>query len=110
MKIFGISLFPKKYDQIHRVNQKDFRKGIVHIDEVNLIDVRTPAEYSAGHFEGAINVNFFDRDFVIQMEAYDKEAPLYLYCRSGMRSFSAAKKLAKAGFKEIYDLKGGIGK
>ena len=42
------------------------------------------------------------------MGVLDKEKPVYLYCRSGKRSASAAEKLKEAGFTEVYNLKGGI--
>jgi phage shock protein E len=42
------------------------------------------------------------------MGKYDKSKPVFLYCRSGNRTSSAAAKVAKLGFGEIYDLQGGI--
>ncbi len=76
--------------------------------EVQLLDVRTPKEYREGHIEGAELINFFDGDFVEQVEAnFDKRQPLLLYCRSGSRSAKATAKLKAAGFEEIYDLRGG---
>ncbi|TXB62910.1 rhodanese-like domain-containing protein [Phaeodactylibacter luteus] len=78
------------------------------LGEVQLLDVRTPEEYGAGHIEGATLINFFDADFVERTAAaFDKEKPLMLYCRSGNRSAKATAKLKAAGFKEIIDLKGG---
>ena len=73
-----------------------------------LIDVRTPREFNAGHIEGALNMDISNSGFKTMLAEMDKEKPVYLYCRSGRRSASAAKMLNKMGFSEVYDLKGGI--
>lgn len=73
-----------------------------------IIDVRTPQEFSEGHIEGAININFFDKTFLDQIAKYEKNEPLFIYCKSGNRSGQASKKIADFGFTKIYDLEGGI--
>ncbi len=77
-------------------------------DSVLIVDVRTPGEYQAGRIEGAINIDFFDKDFTSKLEKLSKENKLLLYCKSGPRSGKAAKILAASGFGPIYDLKGGM--
>lgn len=81
---------------------------IILQDEVTIIDVRTPAEYRSGHLKNAQNINIQSSDFKAKMEYFDKEKPIYIYCRSGARSANAGKILEEMGFTEIYDLKGGI--
>ena len=76
-------------------------------EEVQLIDVRTPEEFEAGHIRGAENIDFLGDDFLTAFNKLDKERPIYIYCRSGNRSAKAAAKLSEIGFKEIIDLKGG---
>lgn len=76
-------------------------------ENVQLIDVRTPEEYRAGHIEGAINIDFKGEEFLEQFSELDKDEPVYLYCRSGNRSAKASDLLVEAGFKNIIDLKGG---
>ena len=76
-------------------------------DPVRLIDVRTPEEFSEGHLCGAVNHDWYDSLFVDKVSAaYDKSAPLYIYCRSGRRASEAAAVLSKAGF-EVFNLAGG---
>lgn len=88
--------------------KQEYQEKMATIDNLQLLDVRTPKEYNEGHIEGAELINFFDEDFVQQAEAnFDKDKPLMLYCRSGNRSAKATAKLKAAGFKEIYDLRGG---
>jgi rhodanese-related sulfurtransferase len=76
--------------------------------DVQLIDVRTPGEYKEGYIKNAVNINFYDDDFVEQMSKLNKDEAVYIYCRSGGRSGNAASKLEKAGFKKVYDLNGGM--
>ena len=83
-----------------------FKNGITNTD-IQLIDVRTPKEYDDGHINDAILIDYFSDDFKTKVQEFDKEKPLYLYCRSGGRSGKASKILKELGFKEIYDLKGG---
>ena len=74
---------------------------------VCLVDVRTPEEFSEGHIMGAVNYDWYDSLFVDNISAaYDKSAPLYVYCRSGKRASEASAAFAKAGF-EVYNLEGG---
>ena len=75
---------------------------------VQLVDIRTPQEFNMGHIEKAKNINFFSKDFKLEIEKMDRMKPLYLYCRSGSRSRQAANVLLRMGFEEIYDLEGGL--
>ncbi len=72
-----------------------------------LIDVRTPEEFKEGSIKHAININFFDENFVEQFEKLDKDKTIYIYCASGGRSGKASKILQAKGFSHIIDLKGG---
>lgn len=92
---------------IESVNAEAFKKEI-SADDVQLIDVRTPTEFTNGHIEGAINLDIKRSDFVDEAnKTLDKTRKVYLYCRSGARSMQAANKLAKEGY-QIVNLKGGI--
>jgi len=76
-------------------------KGVV------LVDVRTPEEFKAGHVANAINMNWFDSDFVQQIEAtVSKDKAVYVYCKAGGRSAKAAQKLEALGY-TVTDLQGG---
>ncbi|MEM8601493.1 MAG: rhodanese-like domain-containing protein [Bacteroidota bacterium] len=75
-----------------------------------VLDVRTSAEFAQGHVEGARNVNVLAGDFDAQVDALglDRDAPVYLYCRSGHRSSKAQRRLAKLGFAQPVNV-GSIG-
>ena len=73
-----------------------------------LIDVRTDKEWDAGHIEGACLLDFLEDDFKLRAEALPKDRPIALYCAAGGRSEDAMKLLAKAGFRELYNLRNGF--
>ncbi|MBP9998261.1 MAG: rhodanese-like domain-containing protein [Bacteroidales bacterium] len=72
------------------------------------LDVRTPDEFSAGHIDGALNVDVQGEDFASRMEAVvpDRNTVLAVYCRSGRRSKTACEILSKMGYSG-YELDGG---
>ena len=72
-----------------------------------LIDVRTPEELKEGHIEGALNISVLSGDFKKKINELPKEAPVYIYCRSGKRSKKAAIQMDSLGFKKIFDIEGG---
>lgn len=75
---------------------------------IQLVDVRTPNEFKSGHLNKALNINYYDQDFSTQIGKLDKSKPIYVYCRSGVRSKYSSEILKKLGFKTIYNLQGGI--
>jgi len=77
-------------------------------NNIQLVDVRTPNEFKSGHIKGSVNMNYYDQDFSTQIDKLDKLKPIYVYCRSGVRSKYSSEILKKLGFKKIYNLKGGI--
>ncbi len=76
------------------------------LEDAVLVDVRTPEEFAEGHLEGALNYNWYDEEFTRQMESVGKDQKIYVYCKIGGRSASAAKYLDSLGYKVI-DLTGG---
>lgn len=68
-----------------------------------LVDVRTPAEFAAGHIPGAVNIPV--QQIEARMQELDpRDGAVVLYCRSGQRSGSAARILKGAGFTVVHDL------
>jgi rhodanese-related sulfurtransferase len=76
------------------------------LEDYTVLDVRTPEEFASGHLENAVNINWYDADFVDQMKVVPKEHTLYVYCKKGGRSAKAAALLDSLGYKAI-DLTGG---
>jgi thioredoxin 1 len=86
----------------------DFDKKIKENLSAPLLDVRTPGEYSKGHIENSINADWNGTSFDSEIKKLDPSKPVFVYCLSGGRSSSAANKLRSSGFKEVYELNGGI--
>ena len=63
-----------------------------------VIDVRTPAETSDGHLDGAKLFDVQDAAFMSNLETLDKSADYYVYCRSGNRSGQAIETMKANGF------------
>ncbi|WP_216690886.1 rhodanese-like domain-containing protein [Hymenobacter siberiensis] len=84
-----------------------FAEGLRQPDAV-LVDVRRPEEFAQGHLPGAVNIEVTAPDFAQRVASLDKEAPTYVYCRSGARSASAAGQLTQAGFANVSNLLGGV--
>ena len=72
-----------------------------------LIDVRTVEEYEESHIAGALNISVLSDDFNEKINEFPKDAPIFIYCRSGKRSKKAAIQMDSLGFKKIFDLEGG---
>ena len=71
-----------------------------------ILDVRTPAEYQAGHLEGAQNIDWLGGRVQAESDSMDKNETYYLYCASGNRSGMAANYLKQQGFKNVYNIGG----
>ena len=86
----------------------EFAKKLKETPQPQLVDVRTPEEFTQDHLPGAINIDWRNQSFGKQISSLDKSKPVFLYCRSGRRSATSAEKMRAEGFLEVYDLKGGI--
>ena len=77
-------------------------------DGVTVIDVRTPEEFAAGHIDGATMIDFYADTFADQIGALDQDATYLLYCQSGNRSGQAVALMQQLGFRQVYDMAGGV--
>lgn len=73
-----------------------------------ILDVRTPGEFNSEHLANAVNIDYQSSTFETELEKLDKSKPVFLYCLSGGRSGEALNIMARKGFKEVYNLQGGI--
>nr|WP_294858778.1 thioredoxin domain-containing protein [uncultured Fluviicola sp.] len=87
---------------------KTFAEKINNSPNAIILDVRTPGEFSNGHLKNARNYDWNGTEFDQQITSLDKSKPVFVYCLSGGRSSAAADKMRSVGFKEVYELEGGI--
>jgi rhodanese-related sulfurtransferase len=72
-----------------------------------LIDVRTPQEYTNGTIGKAVNMDIMTGEFEAKVITLDRTKPVYVFCQGGVRSSKAATRMQELGFREIYELKDG---
>lgn len=97
-----------KGEQVVELISVDEMDSLLELDKVQLVDVRTPEEFAAGHIEGAINIDYRDPNFKQMLTKVDKTKPVAVYCKKGGRSNACSKVMEKEGFVKIFDLRGGI--
>ncbi|WP_232695494.1 rhodanese-like domain-containing protein [Brevibacillus daliensis] len=75
-------------------------------NELQLIDVRTPEEYAEERMEGAISIPL--HELPNRIHELNPTKNLYMICRSGNRSGQACEFLASLGYKNLYNMVGGM--
>ena len=90
------------------LNAKQFYEMIQKEKDVIILDVRTPQEYQEGHISNAINIPVQILGQQLDKLKNFKDKKILVYCRSGHRSAIASQILDRAGFKNVYNLKGGL--
>jgi rhodanese-related sulfurtransferase len=85
----------------------EFSSKVIEAGVITL-DVRTPSEFSEGHIEGALLIDFQSGNFENEIALLDKNQTYAVYCRSGNRSGQAVKVMSDAGFTKLYNLNGGV--
>jgi len=90
------------------LNATSFSSKMKQIPNAQIIDVRTPGEFMQSHIENAININIASNDFQQKIATLNSNKAVFVYCLSGSRSSYAMNILKSMGFKEIYNLAGGM--
>jgi molybdopterin/thiamine biosynthesis adenylyltransferase/rhodanese-related sulfurtransferase len=75
-------------------------------DDVDLVDVREPAEWAIGRIEGARLAPL--STFADALRTLDSARDVVVYCKTGVRSARAVRQLQAAGFRRVWNLEGGI--
>tara|TARA_B100000886_G_scaffold166332_1_gene113648 strand:- start:749 stop:1057 length:309 start_codon:yes stop_codon:yes gene_type:complete len=88
---------------------KDWSKNIKSDQNPIILDVRTYEEFVEKSISGAILANILEpSEFMQVVEKLEKNSRIFVYCRSGIRSQKACSILDQLGFKETFNLNGGI--
>jgi len=101
-------IWPKAGDAVEKINTDEYLR--LSENPHLLIDVRTPEEFAAGHAPQAINVPLGQlmRSDEKKLTATIGSKPVVCICATGIRSAMAAKRLAKLGYSNLHNLKGGM--
>ena len=88
----------------------DYKKMSKILDRYStvLIDVRTADEFNSFRIKNSINIDYYSKGFLDSISSFKDKKNIILYCRSGRRSYYAAKLLQQKGFNNIYNLEGGV--
>ena len=89
------------------LNPNDFKEAFESSDAV-IIDVRTAPEIAVGKISGALEIDFYGADFTQRILQLDRDKAYFMVCRSGGRSGQACSFMSQNGFKELYNLAGGM--
>ena len=91
------------------ITQQDWEKQIAEDSDAVILDVRTQNEVDEGIIPDAKNIDIYEgQGFVDKVEKLDKSKNYYVYCRSGNRSGQACQIMDQLGFKNTYNLIGGM--
>lgn len=91
-----------------KLSATEFIEKYLNTPNAVLLDVRTPSEFSDGHIDQAINIDFQNTSFVSDIKKLDTTKSYFVYCRSGSRSGQAVSVMRSSGIEHIYELKGGL--
>ncbi len=95
---------------IEKVIPNTFQLKLKASQDAQLIDVRTPEEFSEGHLKGSKNLDYNSEGFEASLATLSKSKPVFVYCFVGGRSGQAAKLLYQKGFTQVVDMQGGYKK
>ncbi|MCE4047074.1 MULTISPECIES: rhodanese-like domain-containing protein [Bacillaceae] len=103
--IYSIIVYLYQRKIVKTISEEEFRQGY---RKAQLIDVREPNEFNAGHVLGARNIPL--SQLKMRKGEIRSDKPVYLYCQNGMRSGRAAQFLHRKGYRQLTQLQGGFKK
>jgi len=104
----NLNLDSKERNLETHLNPNEWNKLIKKRD-THIIDTRKPFEYNIGTFKKSVNPNVKNfRDFPKYLDRLKKDKPVAMFCTGGIRCEKTSVYLKKKGFKNIYQLNGGI--
>jgi len=104
----GLKINSKNKKLNRYISGKSWNK-LISNKETLVVDARKPFEYDVGTFKNSINSNIQNfRDFPKYLKKIDKAKPVAMFCTGGIRCEKASIFLKRKGFKNVFQLKGGI--
>jgi rhodanese-related sulfurtransferase len=100
----------EKLDLIIDIEPDELAMDIPHDSRLEVIDVRKPGEYEAGHVKGATNIPLDTMKDIAIIADIDDDNNLYIHCAGGYRSVIAASLLKRQGYHNLRNVLGGFAK
>jgi len=98
----------QKIDMIIDIEPDELAMDIPHDNKLEILDVRKPEEFDAGHIKGAVNLPLDAMKDMLTIAQIDDENNLYIHCAGGYRSVIAASLIKRQGFHNIRNIVGGF--
>src|SRR5882672_5290567 len=92
---------------IHNVGPQDAERLLAE-GGVLVLDVRTQKEFQEGRIANATLLPIAELSKRLKELPSDKTQPILVYCNTGIRSSKAAHMLYRNGYKDVYNLSGGL--
>jgi phage shock protein E len=102
------NLITPSQNNVKNITAAEAKTLMLDNPKIEILDVRTPAEYGAGHLKKSKNVDFLGSEFLKNIENLDPNITYLVYCAVGGRSNKAAKLMQKQGFNSVYNSKDGF--
>jgi len=100
----------EEIDMIIDIEPDELAMDIPHDSKLEVLDVRKPTEFEAGHVKGATNVPLNTMMDPLNIAMIDTDNNLYVHCAGGYRSVIAASLLKRQGYHNLRNVLGGFGK
>tara|TARA_B100001996_G_scaffold54734_1_gene38831 strand:+ start:18 stop:923 length:906 start_codon:yes stop_codon:yes gene_type:complete len=103
----GIQILPSQ--KVNNSLEPKEWNALLKEKDIKIIDTRKSFEYDVGTFKGAKNPNVNNfRDFPKYLKKFNKKNKIAMFCTGGIRCEKASVYLKRKGFKNVFQLKGGI--
>ena len=96
-------------DSIPQVSVNELKEKLATTGNLQVVDVRRPAEYGNGHVPSALNAPLTTLDRIAEQLPLEKDKPTAVICAGGYRSSAAASLLEQLGFTNLLNVSGGTG-
>lgn len=100
-------IIKKFYRHKENISQKEMLEIIKNNNNVIILDVRSQQEYKEGHINNSINIPVYDLEKNAKSKL-NNDNIIIVYCSAGIRSKRALQILKKMGYKNLYNIEGGI--
>lgn len=98
-----------RVESIPQVSVNELKEKLATTADLQVVDVRRPAEYGNGHVPSALNAPLATLDQTADRLPFEKDKPTAVICAGGYRSSAAASLLEQLGFTKLLNVSGGTG-